>query len=351
MGRRIVVTGATGNVGSAVVRALLGDGEIDEVIAIARRRPERVPAGVRFVAADVARDDLAPAFAGADAVIHLAWLIQPGRDESITRAVNVDGSQRVFEAAVAARVPAVIHASSVGAYSPGPKDRRVDESWPTAGIASSFYSRHKVAVERALDRLEADQPQLRVARLRPGLIFQRGAATEIRRLFAGPLLPGAVMRAALAPIVPDVPRLRIQAVHADDVADAYRRAVLADVRGAFNVAADPVIDPEVLAAMVSARRVPVPARLLRGAAAAAYEARLSPTEPGWLDLALGVPLMSTARARAELGWSPGVSATEALRELADGIRDGADDDTPPLARSASGIGRVNELLSGLGRRP
>ena len=77
------------------------------------------------------------------------------------------GSPRVFEAAAAAGAGALVHASSVGAYSPGPKDRRVDESWPTEGIPSSFYSRHKAACERALDELESRDPQLRVARLRP----------------------------------------------------------------------------------------------------------------------------------------------------------------------------------------
>ena len=92
-------------------------------------------------------------------IVHLAWLIQPGRDESVTSRVNLTGRRRVFAAAVAARVPSVIDASSVGAYSPGPKDRLVDESWPTGGISSSFYSRHKAAVERDLDQLVIEQPR------------------------------------------------------------------------------------------------------------------------------------------------------------------------------------------------
>ena len=75
--------------------------------------------------------------------------------------------------------------------------------------------------------------------MRPGLIFKAQAATEIQRLFAGPFLPGAVLRPGLIPFVPDTPRLRFQAVHSLDVGDAYRRAVLSDARGAFNLAADP----------------------------------------------------------------------------------------------------------------
>src|SRR5205814_6220334 len=143
---------------------------------------------------------------------HLAWLIQPSRDESVTHATNVEGSQRVFDAAARAGVPALVYASSVGAYAPGPKDRAVDESWPTTGISSSFYARHKAAVERILDSFEDVHPEIRVVRLRPGLIFKRAAATGIRRLFAGPLLPSQLVRRELIPIVPSHPRLVFQAV-------------------------------------------------------------------------------------------------------------------------------------------
>jgi len=347
---RVVVTGATGNVGTSVVRALVADPAVAEVVGLARRSPRHGLTGAELVVADITETDLRPVFRGADAVVHLAWLIQPGRDESVTARVNLDGSRRVFEAAVAAGVPSLVYASSVGAYSPGPKDRLVDESWPTAGIPTSFYSRHKAAVERQLDRLAAEQPRLRIVRLRPGLIFQRSAATEIRRLFVGPLLPRTLLHASLAPISPDVPGLRFQAVHADDVGDAYRRAVVSDAVGAFNVAAEPVIGSAELASMLNARPVRVPAAVLRGVAAATFVLRLQPAEPGWVDMALRVPLMSTERARSQLGWAPQRSSIEAIGELVAGMREGADDDTPPLARSTSGPARIRELLSGLGQR-
>ncbi|HST40956.1 MAG TPA: NAD-dependent epimerase/dehydratase family protein, partial [Conexibacter sp.] len=274
---RIAITGATGNVGTSVLAALADEPAIEEIVAIARRPAALPDPRVRVHVADVSRDDLLAPLRGVDAVIHLAWLIQPSRDEAITRATNVDGSRRLLEAVAEAGVRTVVHASSVGAYSPGPKDRLVDESWPTDGIPTSFYSRHKAEVERLLDRFERDQPQVRVARLRPGLIFKRDAASGIRRLFAGPLLPPALVRRELIPLVPDAPRLRFQAVHSLDVGDAYRRALLADdARGAFNVAAEPVLDPAVLAQALGARRLPLRAGLLRGAADASWRLRLQP---------------------------------------------------------------------------
>jgi len=347
---RVAVTGATGNVGTSVVEALCADPSVDEIVAIARRPAAFSDPRVRFVRADIARDDLDAAFAGVDAVVHLAWLIQPSRDDAKLRAVNVDGSRRVFEATARAGARALVHASSVGAYSAGPKEHRVSESWPTAGIQSLFYSRHKAEVERMLNAFEADHPGLRVVRLRPGLIFKRGAATGIRRLFGGPFVPSPLVRRGLIPLVPDTPRLVFQAVHSHDVGDAYARAVLGDARGAFNIAAEPVLDPRALAQLLGARRVRVPARVLRRAAEITWHARLQPAPPGWIDLALGVPLMDTSAARHALGWEPRHSASEALVELLDGIRDGAEEPTPPLAAATSGRFRSAELRGGIGAR-
>lgn len=347
---KVVILGATGNVGTSLLEALSDEPRVEEIVAVARREPVKAFPRTRFAQADIASSDLGSIVRGADAVVHLAWLIQPGRDERVTHQVNVVGSERVFAAVAQAGVPTLVYASSVGAYSPGPKDGLVDESWPTDGISSSFYSRHKAAVERLLDRLEQEHPNLRVVRLRPGLIFKAGAATEIRRLFAGPLLPGLLLRPGLIPVVPDVPRLRFQAVHSLDVADAYRRALLSDSRGAFNVAADPPIGTAELTQVLQARPLPASPRMLRAAASLSYALRLQPTEPGWLDMALAVPLMDTARARSELGWAASRSSTDTLRELLDGMRRGADEQTPPLARGTSGPLRIREILTGVGGR-
>jgi UDP-glucose 4-epimerase len=349
---RVVVTGASGNVGTSLLRALARDDRVEEIVALARR----VPAGTeaprtRWVAADVVESPLEPVFEGADAVVHLAWLIQPSRDEDQLERVNVRGSERVFEAAAAAGVPALVHASSIGAYSEGPKDRPVDERHPTGGVATSFYSRHKAAAERILDRVEAAAPGMRVVRLRPALIFTREAAQEIRRYFAGPLLPSPLLRRGLIPLVPAHPRLVVQAVHADDVAEAYRLAVTdASARGAYNVAAEPVLSPAEIARALGARPVRVPATLLRAGAWLTWLARVQPTPPGWLDMGLAVPVMDTSRIRSELGWSPRHTATAALVELLDGLRDRAGGDTPPLDPGAGGPLRLRELLTGVGGR-
>jgi len=346
---RVVVTGASGNVGTSVLEALGAEPQVTEIVGVARRLPEVEMPKVEWVAADVTEDPLVPIFDEADAVIHLAWAIQPSRDEAVTERVNVLGSRFVFDAVAEAGVPALVYASSVGAYSPGPKQRQVDESWPVDGIETSFYSRHKAAVEDQLDAFEKRSPETRVVRLRPGLIFKAEAGSEIRRLFAGPFLPGFLVQKRLVPVVPDVPRLRFQAVHSRDVGEAYRQAVVRDVQGAFNIAAEPEIGVEELCRFFGARSFPLPAGALRGAAALSWKLRLQPSPPGWIDLALGVPMMDTTRAREQLGWEPAVSSLDAFDDLLQGMRNAEGAPTPPLDPTAGGPMRAREVATGVGQ--
>jgi UDP-glucose 4-epimerase len=345
---RIVVIGGTGNVGTSVIDALSRDGSVDSILGLARRLPEWQPAKTEWAAADIAADDLAPHLADADVAIHLAWAIQPSRDGEELRRVNVSGSERVFAAAAEAGVGAIVYASSIGAYSPAPKDRAVDESWPTAGIPSSFYSRHKAAVEAILDRFEQEHPDIRVVRLRPGLIMKAEAATEIRRLFAGPFLPPFATRPGLIPAIPRIPGLRVQAVHSLDIGEAYRLAATEDVRGPFNIAAAPTIDPETFAAHIGARTFPLPGRVARRLTDLTWRARLQPTPPGWLDMALRCPVMDTRRAREELGWTPRHDALEALTEVLEGIAEADGFPTPPLDTATGGPARTHEIATGVG---
>jgi UDP-glucose 4-epimerase len=344
---RVVIVGASGNAGTALVRRLRQEPDV-EIVGVARRLPP--PDEIQWHSCDIgapgAAETLAGIFAGADAVVHLAWQIQPSHDQRVLYRTNVLGSLAVAEAVVRAGVPSLVFASSVGVYKPGPKHAYVKESWPRTGVIESSYSRHKVLVESLLDRVEADHPALRVVRLRPGLIFQRSSGTEIGRYFAGPLLPARLLRYQRIPVIPSHRSLRMQAVHADDVADAYARVLRSDLRGAFNVAAGPVLDPAVAARVFHGVQVPVPGWLLHAAASLSWRARLQPVDAGWVELGLKAPLMSCDRIAAELGWRPGHDAVSALTELVGGLAERAHADSPPLSGDPSLPGRLGGLVRG-----
>ena len=348
---RVVVTGATGNVGTTVVRALTADGSDHEVIGIARRPPRDRLLGATYHAADVGTDDLTPFMAGADAVIHLAWLFQPTHSPTVTWRANAVGTARVLLAAAEAGVSTVVHASSVAAYSPVSDDEPRTEPWPTHSLPTAGYGREKAYAERLLDTFAAEHPRIRTVRLRPGFIFQRDAATAQRRIFLGPFVPASIIgRRQLPPVLPLPKGLRFQALHADDMAEAYRLAVTSDVSGAFNIAADPVLDIAALAGILEVRAVPVAPGFFRAALAAAWKVHLVPAEPALFDLVMGIPVLDTSRARTELGWQPRWSGDDAVREALAGFAHGAGGPTEALAPDDVGE-RLREVMTGVGEVP
>lgn len=354
--RRVVVTGASGNLGTALLRRLVPAGV--DVVGIARRVPAAAPPydGVTWKTFDVADPGAGPlledALAGADAVVNLVWALQPSRDRRRLHETGVGNVTRLLAAMRATGVDRLVHASSIGAYSPGPKDHAVDESWPTQGIPSLPYSRHKALAERMLDH--ADQDGLSVARIRPGLVLQRAAGGEWLRYFAGGLVPPRAVR--LLPLIPLLPlpsRAVGQVVHADDVADAVVRILERGATGAFNLAADPVVTPALVGEVLGARPVPAPASVLRALVDVSWHARLQPVEPGWLDLALAVPVLDTTRAQDELGWKPTVDAVTAIHDALAGMGEGAGTASPVLRPQTSALTGVRRTLreGPVGSRP
>lgn len=273
----MVITGASGNVGTALLRAVSGSRRSWRVLGVARRRPEDVApyTGAGWQTCDLGDDGaaerLAPVLAGADAVVHLAWAIQPpGGDPPMWR-TNLEGSCAVLRAVALAGVPHLVCASSVAAYRPAPRPARVTESWPLGGVPGSAYSQQKAALESMLDAFQASHPDIAVARI-----------------------------------------------------------VEARATGAFNLAAEPVLERRDLAgAGLSSRRLPYP--LVRHVAGLGWRAGLQPLHPGWLRLADQATLVDTRRAREELGWVPANTAPAALRETVEAIRRARPGHSAPLA--------------------
>lgn len=322
---KVVVTGATGNVGRSVVEALSERDEVSQVIGLAG-------------AAGIAGSDLEAAFRGADAVVHLAWAVQPTHDLEKLERLNVGGSRRVFEAAGAAGVAKLIYSSSVVAYSPAPKDRLIDEDWPLGGAETSVHARHKATIESHLDDFESIAPDTRVVRLRPALTCRGDATAELCRLLAGPFIPDFLLRSGLVPAIPRLSGLCFQTIHTSDLARAYALATIRDVSGAFNLAAGPLLSSDDLAATLNLGTFPLSLPLARRLADLSWRLRLQPTPPDWLDMAMELPLVSSQRAARELDWEPRVTAIEALSDLFAGPRAGNRRATAPAGSPVMHLG-------------
>ncbi|WP_410656954.1 NAD-dependent epimerase/dehydratase family protein [Amycolatopsis sp. lyj-112] len=331
---RIVITGATGNVGTALLHALeTGD---DDLVGVARRLPDTTAVPYRAagwsavdLGDDVGRAKLTDLVEGADAVVHLAWAISPARDDPPMWRTNDHGTRNVLAAVAAAGVPHLVVLSSVAAYGFAPRWEKVSESWPRDGIATSAYSRGKAALESLLDRFEENHPDIAVARLRPCAILQRQAAGEFERWLLGPAVPAGIVGRRWLPI-PLWTDLRAQAVHSADVAEAIRLVLEKRFTGAVNLAAPGVLQADALADLLGGIRIPAPRSLVRVAAHAAWRTGALPLHPGWLDLADNAPLVDTTLAETTLGWKPRYDAASVLAELVAGLRSGEGAASPPL---------------------
>ncbi len=332
---KIVIVGATGNVGTALLRALERDGRHD-LAGIARRLPpDDVPyRGVDWHAIDISAADaagrLTKIFRGADHVVNLAWAFQPGRNVEYLRAVGVGGLEAVLDAARAAGVPQLVHMSSVGAYSKSRRGVQVDENWPTDGIASLPYSVQKAEAERVLDRHESSGAAPACCRLRPGLIMQRDAGSGLLRYGVPGWLPSAAL--GFVPLLPLDRTFAVPVVHTRDVATAVVSALHAGATGAFNLAAPTALTPSILAEVLGARTFHVPWQLLRTAVAAGWQLRLERLDPGWIDLAFSVPLLDCGRAARELDWAPVLDTPAVLREAVTGMRYGLSTTSAPMRK-------------------
>ncbi|WP_068161291.1 NAD-dependent epimerase/dehydratase family protein [Rhodococcus phenolicus] len=353
---RIVVTGASGNVGSALLTRLSTERDAYEIVAVARR----VPPAVRpyrhacWHAIDVgdsgAEEMLCRVFDTADAVVHLAWGFQPSHRADLLRRTAIDGTRAVTVAAARAGVPHLVHMSSAAVYAPGAHGRQVDESWPATGVPTSQYSMDKVTAERIVAAVASTAGAPEVTVLRPGLIGQTAAGAALRRYALPAWMPAAALRHL--PVLPLDPSVALPAVHATDVAAAVEHALLAPGAGSVNLAATDAVRTTDVVESLGTRPWPVSRRTLRFLAQVTWQLHLQPVHGGWIDLMYDTPLLDCGRAGQKLGWSPVVPGREVWRETIEGMRSGASG-TGPVLGARSPRETVAAVVAGgtVGRRP
>jgi nucleoside-diphosphate-sugar epimerase len=318
----VAVTGPTGTFGAGLIPLLEGDTRVGRVVGIARRPFDPASRGwtkMTYRQGDV-RDAaaLAEAFAGADVVVHLAFMIVGGSDRDATRAINVDGTLNAFRAAAQAGAKRFVYASSVAAYGFHPDNPvPMDEDWPTRPAKRLFYAQEKAEIEQLLGDEAASHPELDLYLLRPPIVLGPNAVGA-KEILPGPLGPlagalvGGVLRAPV-PLPAPVPDHPLQLIHEDDVGSAFLQCIVAaGPPGAYNIAADDTVTAVDVARAAGFAPLPLPGGLVRSAARAIAGLPLPP-QAEWVEAAAHPSIMDTGKAKRELGWTPRHGALDALR--------------------------------------
>lgn len=317
---RIAVTGASGYLGQLLVERLVRERIPDELVGV-DIAPSSLPASqLRYRRRDVRDPDIARDLAGADVVVHLAFVVETLRDRKLMYDVNLGGSRNVLRACEQARVPALVVASSVAAYGVQ-HDRVITESTPLLGDSRSFYAHTKRLVEEEIDTFEERNPATRVVRMRPSIIL-------------GPRCNTWALPAMSAVGLLDTPRgMRLPIIHEDDVVEAFVLAITRPVSGPMLVAHRESPRVRDLARMIGKRPARIPAGILLRLADRAFELGLTRMSSDWLLLSTENEFRfdPTATER-RLGWKPRYAPEDAFAAVMANV-----DRLPASARLAPAI--------------
>jgi len=301
---RIAITGVSGYLGQLLLERLEADPAIKSIVGFDLVKPAKSGPKLKFQRMDMRDGDFAAHLSDVDVLIHLAFIVTPPRRLSAEqiRSINVDGSRRLFEAALKCGVPRFIFASSIAVYgSHADNPARIREEDPRRPNQDWTYSAHKGEVESMLDEIEQGSPGTIVIRLRPGILLGTSMDNLISRELSGRVLVSSFGYSR-------------DYVWDADVVDAFRLALDYPRSGAFNLSAEGALTVERSAELLGSRVLKIRPRLLIALARLSGFLRIAPPEAvEWiLAISRGPLSLDSSRAREELGWRPTRDGAQAL---------------------------------------
>lgn len=307
----VAITGVTGLVGTRLAAVLEEDPEVERILGLDVHAPHRLTARkMAFRQVDVRDTGLEGVLDGVDVVVHLAFQLDPTRDEATMRSVNVEGTRNVFTAAAAAGVGKVVYASSAVVYGAHPdNDLPLGEDSPLRANPDFSYAEHKLEVERWLQTWRAEHPELTVTVLRPAIVAGPGVDNFITRLMEAP-----------RPTLVKGHRPPLQFVHVDDLAAALAHAILTDLPGAYNVAAEGWLSMDEVLAIQGRKPLEVPEEVAFSLTDRMWRAGIGVSPPGVVHYFMH-PWVLSVRSLMSTGWAPTHTNRDALAALVEGHRD------------------------------
>ena len=308
---RIAVTGSAGFLGKATVAALCDRPEVELVAGIdiapteiCPRRTRRfisITQDIRTSLLDVLRD------LEIEAVVHLAFLLRPDRDESLAAEINVNATGRLLEDCEAASVSHFIYLSSTTVYGAGPeRNRPAVEDDPVNPVRGFQYSEHKAAAERLVLNRSQRGAKVRACILRGCVTMAADTENFITQVFGRRVLP-----------IPAGADPEMQFMHLDDYTAIVETALTKRASGIFNIAGNGTMRWRDLVRSAGATGVPLPAPVIRGLTDLTWRLRLQNySNASGLNFIQYPWLASTEKARSELGWQPAHSSKDAVADWA-----------------------------------
>ena len=296
---KILVTGAAGAIGSALI-AVLADTQ-NEIIATDVTKPKTLPTNAKYIKLDVTGNDPNEIIASErpDVVIHLASIVSP-TTRDFAHSVDVVGSRNVVDACVKHGVKRLVVTSSGAAYgyhADNPVPLR--ETDALRGNVEFAYADHKRQVEELLANTRLQSPELEQVVLRVGTVLGAGLENQITALFHKPRL--LAVSGSESPFV---------FIWTHDLARILARAAIDGPTGVFNVAGDGALDVSKLARLMGKRVLRLPAWALKLALAIAKPLGLTRYGPEQVRFLQYRPVLDNTALKTVFGYTPELTSAE-----------------------------------------
>jgi nucleoside-diphosphate-sugar epimerase len=293
----------SGYLGQRLFAVLNADPAIERIVGIDLEDPGLTSPKLEFLRLDVRDPDLAKALTGTDALVHLAYALDPMRDERHMRDINVGGTHSVLDAVGSASVPRLVYVSGGVVYGAHPdNDVPLTERSALRANSDFAYAAHKLECEALVAAFAAGHPATAVTVLRPAIVFGPNVENFLSRALEAPRV--VIVRGYAPPL---------QLVHEEDVAAALALAVRRPMSGVFNVCADGWLEPAEVASITGKRPIELPEHIAFSLAERLWKAGISESPPGELHYLMHPWVMSNDRLRS-VGWRPKHTNRETLEE-------------------------------------
>lgn len=301
---RYVVTGGSGYIGSRLIERLVEREDTERVVVADIRPPRSFRPKVEFQQLDV-RDRAAArtllAREQPDALVHLAFVVNPMHDESAMYDIDVGGTRNMLDAASEAGTGQVLVTSSATAYGAFPDNPvPIDEDWPVRGVPDFEYARDKTECDLLCQLWALRHPERTMTIVRPCIVFGPGVDNYIVRTW--------LKQPFFAEFgLPDQP---VQFVHEDDVVEALLLLLEGAHGGAFNLAGDGEMTWRECSELIGTRSRRVPLKAFWRFVGLMWRLRAAESPAGNLHFVIHPWVVSTKKLKEVAGWSPKHSSRE-----------------------------------------
>ena len=333
MGRVVLVTGVSQDLGGSFARLVAADPAVDRVIGVDVVPPRSDLGDVRFVRADIRNPVIAKVIAGedVDTVVHLSVVSTPGKDggRSSMKELNVIGTMQLLAACQKAPgLRQLVVRSATAVYGSSSRDPAMfTEEMAPKRTPRSGFARDAVEVEGYVRGFARRRPDVVVTMLRSADLIGPTVRSPLTHFFRMSVIPTVLGFDA-----------RLQFLHESDLLAALRHATVGQVHGTFNVAGDGVLMLSQAARRLGRPTIPVPGFAVGSLGSVFRQARVARFTSEQLDFLTYGRGVDTSRMRKVLGFEPEYTTEAAFAEFARSAG--------PGLLSAERVAGVESLVSG-----